>query len=306
MKTPFSPFFALALTIATAAHAYELDSIGQTVHFDYQYGKIALSSDLAAINLDSNFKYLTPTDASFVLERLWGNPPGNANLGMVLPANESPTDSTCWAIIIQFEEEGYVKDKYADKINYDKLLKQMQKETGAYNKEREKNGYEPIELIGWAEPPYYDAAAKKLYWAKEIKFGTAATNTLNYNIRILGRKGYLVLNVIAGMNQLATIKPYMQNIIAATEFKQGHTYAEFDPKLDKVATYGIAGLVAGSILVKAGFFKLLIAGIIALKKFLIIGLIALAAALRALFGKKKKEQVLEVKEEVKAMDDKKS
>jgi uncharacterized membrane-anchored protein len=36
-----------------------------------------------------------------------------------------------------------------------------------------------------------------MYWAKEINFGGDSENTLNYNIRVLGRKGVLLLNFIA-------------------------------------------------------------------------------------------------------------
>jgi|WetSurMetagenome_2_1015567.scaffolds.fasta_scaffold54738_3 uncharacterized membrane-anchored protein len=284
--------------------ALEVDSVNHTVTFDYKYGNISLGNDLAVMNLDSNFKYVEPKEADFLLEKVWGNPPGSNSLGMVLPENVSPFDSTSWGMVIEFSDDGYVKDKDADKINYTKLLKQMQKEVEERNKERLKEGYEPVKLVGWAEPPYYDKNTKKLYWAKELKFGDSKRTTLNYNIRILGRRGYLVLNVVSDMSQINEIKPYMQNIIKSTEFNQGHTYAEFNPKLDKAATYGIAGLIAGGILVKAGFFKLLIAGIIALKKFIIIGFIAVIAAFRGFFNKKKnKEEVLKVEEQVKKAEE---
>jgi hypothetical protein len=36
-----------------------------------------------------------------------------------------------------------------------------------------------------------------------------------------------------------------------------------------------------------GFFKLLLGGLLALKKFIVIGLVALAALLRKLFGRKR-------------------
>ena len=55
-------------------------------------------------------------------------------------------------------------------------------------------------------PPSYDAAAHKLYWAKELMFGTDMDHTLNYNIRVLGRRGVLVLNAVAEMKQLAVIR----------------------------------------------------------------------------------------------------
>jgi uncharacterized membrane-anchored protein len=50
-----------------------------------------------------------------------------------------------------------------------------------------------------------------------------------------------------------------------------------------VAAYGIGALVAGKLAAKAGLFKGLIALLIASKKFLIIGVVALAAGVKALF-----------------------
>jgi len=44
-------------------------------------------------------------------------------------------------------------------------------------------------------------------------------------------------------------------------FNPGDTYGEFDPKIDSTAGYTIAGLIAGGVLAKAGFFKALWLGI---------------------------------------------
>src|SRR2546421_9236086 len=38
-------------------------------------------------------------------------------------------------------------------------------------------------------------------------------------------------------------------------FNEGNRYAEFNPGMDQAAAYGIAGLIAGGLLTKAGFFK---------------------------------------------------
>ena len=53
-----------------------------------------------------------------------------------------------------------------------------------------------------------------------------------------------------------------------------------------MATYGLAALVTGGILAKAGFFKLLIPGIIAAKKLIIVGAVAVAGFLKKIFGGK--------------------
>ncbi|MFV0476999.1 MAG: DUF2167 domain-containing protein [Parahaliea sp.] len=98
-----------------------------------------------------------------------------------------------------------------------------------------------MELVGWASAPYYDKSEHKLHWAQEIRFGDAPVNTLNYNIRILGRKGYLVLNFIADMDQKPQIEANIDSILALAEFNPGYRYSEFDPGIDKVAAYGIGG-----------------------------------------------------------------
>jgi uncharacterized membrane-anchored protein len=219
--------------------------------------------------------------------KLWDNPPsGVKTLGMLMPTDKTPADPDCWAVTITSTEDGYVKDDDAGKINYSDLLKQMQQGTAEVNKDRKAKGYPAIELVGWAEPPHYDAATHKLYWAKELRVEGAGENTLNYDIRILGRRGVLVLSAIAGMNQLPEIRKEAPEILALVDFNDGNRYADFDPKVDKVATYGLAALVAGGIAAKLGFFKLLWIGLLAAKKFIVIGIVAVSAWVRKLFKKR--------------------
>ena len=49
-----------------------------------------------------------------------------------------------------------MSDEDADNIDYDELLAQMKESTAEGSKERVKQGYQSIELIGWASPPFYD------------------------------------------------------------------------------------------------------------------------------------------------------
>ena len=163
---------------------------------------------------------------------------------MIFPSEYTPFDDNGWAVTIQYEEDGYVSDKDAEEIKYDELLESMKKSVREDNGERVKNGYEAIELVGWAVPPYYDKQSRKLHWARELKFGDSnETNTLNYNIRVLGRKGVLVLNFVAGMDQLEEIRTSMDTVMELANFNAGYRYEDFNPKLDKVAAYGIGALV---------------------------------------------------------------
>ena len=262
----------------------QLKAIESKLH--YQKGEITLKGNLAKIKVPDTFRYLSPKDADVVLSDLWGNPPDDETLGLILPADISPLNSNCWAVVITYSEDGYVKDSDADKIDYNKLLKEMKEGTREYNKERKKEGYPEIELVGWAAPPRYDKATHKMYWAKELKFSENDENTLNYNIRVLGRRGVLVLNAVASMSQFSIIEQHAPEIVSMVDFQEGHRYTDFNGKTDKVAAYGLAALVAGGVAAKAGFFKMLWVAILALKKFIVIGVVALVGLIKKLFGRK--------------------
>ncbi len=276
---------ALAAQDSTKADTSTMTSAQFEASLKYKTGTVPLKDGVATLSLPAGFRYLDPEDTERVLVNAWGNPSGSGTLGMIVPPGMGVTDSASWAVIVSFDEDGYVKDDEAAKINYDDLLKEMQGDTKESNEARAEAGYEPVTLLGWAERPHYDQAAHKLYWAKDLQFGGSPSRTLNYDIRALGRRGVLILSAVATMDQLGTVKEGMQQVLTFASFNEGHRYADFTPGKDKVAAYGIAALVAGKLAAKAGFFKLLIAALVAGKKFVIIGVIALAGLFRKFFRK---------------------
>lgn len=229
-----------------------------------QTGSIPLPGGIATLEVPETFYYLSPEDSKRVLEEAWGNPEAPLGLGMLFPAKYHPLHSNSWGVNIRYEEEGYVSDEDAAEINYDELLKDMQADTREESKYRIESGYGAIELVNWATKPYYDSNTNKLYWAKEFNIDGAEENSLNYNVRALGRKGVLVMNFIAGMAQLSEIEQSRDDVLAMAEFNPGYRYSEFDPSMDKIAAYGIGGLVAGKVLAKTG---MLAVGLVFLKKF---------------------------------------
>ena len=250
----------------------------------YEKGTVSLHGGAATLRLPEGYRYLNPADTEKLLTKVWGNPNGSGALGMIMPADFDPLGGESWAVVVTFDEDGYVKDDDAAKIDYGDLLKKMRDGTKEASEARVKEGYPAIELIGWAAPPRYDAATHKLYWAKEIKFGDSPEHTLNYNIRMLGRRGVLVLNAVASMPQLRQVEAATPTLLTMVDFQEGHQYADFKEDTDKVATYGIAALVAGGIAAKAGFFKLLWVGILAFKKLIIIAVIALGSQFKKLLA----------------------
>lgn len=250
-----------------------------------QTGAVVLPGNLAALNLTDAFRYLTPADSQRLIEEGWGNPPGSGEgtLGMIIPAAVNPLGEEGWGVIISYAADGHIADDDASSIDYTEVLAEMQESTNANNEERAKAGFETVNLVGWAEPPRYDAASKKIYWAKDLVFGDTPDHTLNYYIRVLGREGVLELNAVAGMSQLAQVRESMKQVVGLADFTEGNRYADFNPDTDKVAAYGLAALVAGGVAAKTGLFAKLLALLVAFKKFVIIGVIALGALLAKLF-----------------------
>ena len=277
----------LAWSAADDAEARKAELRPLAERIKYQEGQINLRDGLATLKLPENFRYLDPASSSTLLSGIWGNPPSDDILGVIVPAGFDPFADAAWCVVVSYQEDGYVKDDDAEKINYTKLLKDMQKDTSAASKERVKQGYSPIDLVGWAAAPRYDKSTHKFYWAKELKFGDSDENTLNYNLRILGRRGILVLNAVANISQLGDIEKATPEILGMVDFNEGHRYADYQPGSDKVAAYGLAALVAGGIAAKTGLLKGLIAAVLAFKKFIIIGIIALFAGLQKLFNWKR-------------------
>lgn len=230
----------------------------------FKTGAVTLTGGIATIRVPEKFRFINEEGSRRLLTEAWGNPPAAVDgvLGMLVPADISPLHEKSRGVVISFEEEGYVNDEDAASLDYTKILTQMREGTAANNEERKKQGFVTIDLIGWAEPPPYDKAAHKLYWARELAFSDSADHTLNYNIRILGRRGVLVLNAVSGMDQLPIIRAEATHVLAAVDFNEGHRYTDYLPG-EKTAAYGLTGLIVGAVAAKAGFFKVLLLGILA-------------------------------------------
>lgn len=263
---------------------YERWAKGIWDSLDRQTGEIKLDSAGAVLNVPEGFYFLNAKDSETVLVDVWGNMPGQNVLGMLFPAEATPFDADSWAVTVEYEQDGYVSDEDAGDINYDELLQQMKEDTRSESSARMQQGYESIELVGWASKPYYDSIDKKLYWAKELNFGGAETNTLNYNIRVLGRRGVLLLNFIAGMDQVSVIDANIDTVLAIAEFDQGARYSDFDPSVDQVAAYGLGALVAGKVASKAG---ILAAALLFIKKFWFVIAAAIAGLVKLVSARKR-------------------
>lgn len=252
----------------------------------YVQGEVQLGGGTAQVSVPANFRYINPKDAEILLAKVWGNPRGDGTLGILVPAGFDPLADDQWAAVITYQQDGYVKDDDAAQIDYNQLLADMKEGTAAANERRVKEGFGKVTLAGWATPPHYDGRTHKLYWAKDLQFESEPEHTLNYDIRMLGRRGVLVINVVAPLSHLKNVEAAAPSIISMVNFRDGNRYADYTPATDKVAAYGVAALIAGGIAAKAGLFKGLLVAVLALKKFIIIGVLSVVAFVKKLLGRK--------------------
>jgi uncharacterized membrane-anchored protein len=254
--------------------------------FRYQTGDITLPNKVAMLHLGERYRYLDATETNKLL-MAWGNESDNTTQGAIIPTNVDPMSDTGWAVILTYDDDGHIDDSDAAEIDYDDMLKDMKEGTEDHNDARKEAGFQAVHLVGWAESPHYDAATKKLYWAKELDFEGNSSHTLNYDVRVLGREGVLSMLAVASMDQLPQIRADMRPLIDVAEFTEGYRYAEFNSKTDRTAEYGLGALIAAGVGAKLGLFAKLGVWLLALKKFIIIGVVAIGGFIAKLFGKKK-------------------
>lgn len=218
---------------------------------------------------------------------------GGRNSGLLALVTDPNAD---WMVIVTYDDEGYVKDDDAAKLDAAGLLDEIRQGTEAANRRRQEAGIPPVEVVGWDEPPRYEAEAHHLVWA--VRGRAEGREIVNFNTRVLGRRGVASLNLVDDPANLATSKPQAGSLLAATTFKVGSRYADFQPGTDKAAEYGLAALIAGGAgaaalkVAKVGLLaKLggkLIAILIAFKKLIIVAALGVVGLIQKLFGGGKK------------------
>lgn len=261
----------------------------------YRQGQVDIK-DIVTLNVPPGYKFIPEAQAKTIVTDFWQNPADNTIVGMLVPDRFKLADMNGWAFVVSYDEVGYVKDEDAKDIDYDEMLKAIQADEKTVNQERVAQGYPAIHVLDWATKPYYDNERKILHWAKKIQFGddTAAAGdlTLNYDVRVLGRKGVLSMNAVGTMGQLPEINGHIGDVLAVATFKSGYAYKDFNPGADKVAAYTVGGLIAGKLLAKTGLFVLLLKNI-KLVLFAIIGFFgAFRKKIAGLFRRRRPEDDL--------------
>jgi uncharacterized membrane-anchored protein len=237
--------------------------------------------DEASLALPERFGYI-PVKEAAELMRVMGNTTDENFLGLIVPLGD---EDAHWLVEMRHEAAGYIKDDDAKNWDAAKLLDSLKEGTEAANAHREEIGIPPIVVTRWIEPPAYEAPTHRLVWAAEAKLknGTDDDPTVNYNTYVLGRDGYISLNLITEASAVERDKAAARRLLGLVAYNKGKDYGDFNSSTDKVAAYGLAALVAGVAAKKLGLLALLAATIVKFAKVILIAIAAFGAGIAKWF-----------------------
>ncbi len=235
----------------------------------------------AVLHLPKGYAYV-PNPAAARFMTAMGNRVDENFLGLILPEGGEAN----WAAALAFEKSGYIRDDDAKNWNVDDMLKSITEGADETNKSRASRGIPELDVVGWAEPPDYDAVNHRLVWALTVSSRGAPADepqSVNYNTYALGREGFVNVNLVTASNELEQRKPVAKSLLASLEFNQGKRYEDFNANTDPTAGFGLAALVGGALVAKKfGLFALASVFIAKFGKIIAIA----AAALFGIFGKR--------------------
>lgn len=174
--------------------------------------------------------------------------PDSINLYEALNGVEAPpgTEATLYdsvskeIVFYQKISDGYVRIDDWDDVDADAMLKAVTENTEAANIKRRSSGIPALHVIGWLERPHLDRSASVVRWSFEAKDDDSGS-LVNSITLLLGRDGFEKLTWVgekkASRGNLLTLAQ------TSFSFPSGGSYMDFHSG-DKVAEYGIAGLVA--------------------------------------------------------------
>jgi uncharacterized membrane-anchored protein len=248
---------------------------------------VEVGDGLATLDLAEDHVYLNKEDTA-KLKQHAGAAPSPSEIGSIFPTNENED----WMVIVEYEEVGYIKDEEKNNIDADEILNSYKEGTEEANKDRKPE--EQLHVVGWDVKPFYDEKTHKLEWSM-LGEDAQKNPLINYNVQLLTRKGYVSFVLVTDPAHLPQDKKILhEKILANFKVKEGNRYEDFNEATDKVAEYGLTGLVLGGLglaVAKKTGFLLLLAGILKKGWVLILVLFgAIAGFFKKRFGRKTEPQ----------------
>lgn len=227
----------------------------------------------AQVKVPEGYVFAGGNDTRSIMEMMQNTTSGR-ELGFLAPAGED------WFIVFEFSPVGYVKDDEKDSLDADAILQSIKDGTAEGNKERARRGWPALTVLGWATAPHYNEETHNLEWA--VKLESEGSTGVNHNTRLLGRGGVMEVTLVTGPESLAETLPKFNTLVSGFQFVEGQKYNQFRPG-DKMAAYGLTGLIAGggvAVAAKTGLLKWLWKGLVA-------AAVGIGALFKRLFSREK-------------------
>ena len=241
--------------------------------------------DQATLKLPANYFFVPKAEGVRVLRALGNVVNDSIVVGLVVGTRQNDQ----WMVVIRYIKEGYIKDDDAKNWNADELLTSISDGVEQANRDRAARGFPEMKVIGWVEPPGYDAETHRLVWsllAKDKDQPDDAEKNINYNTYALGRDGYFSLNLLSGSARIASEKAVAHELLADLSYNPGKRYEDFSATTDRIAEYGLAALIGGIAVKKLGLFALFIGLVLKFAKVIIIGAAVLGTGVMKFFRRK--------------------
>lgn len=271
------------LLIGFAGFAHSQEPVDPIDNLNWQKGPTTvLVGSNAQMNLPSGYRFLDAGESKKFMELTQNLSSGDE---YVL----APDDFSWWTVFT-FSDVGYVKDD--EKLDSVELLSSIKSGTEAGNEERKSRGWSTMTVTGWRYEPRYDKSTQLLEWAFSAVNDSDKVPIINYNTRLLGRKGVMEVVLVADPENLDFAVSNFKGAIKGFRFNAGETYAEYQEG-DHVAEYGLAALVAGgaaAVATKKGLWPLLLAFFAKGWKLIILGFLGIGALIKKFFGRDKESQ----------------
>lgn len=271
---------AVAACLLPMAQAFAQDAADPVSQLPWQHGPtVGRIGDRATIKVPKGYAFLG-ADAARRFNELLENPPTEVDEYVLAP------DDFEWIAFFSFSEIGYVKDD--ETLDPDDVLSSIRTGLEHGNEERRSRGWETLNLVGWSSKPQYDQQIRALAWAILLESEQSGAKVVNYNTRLLGRRGVMEVTVAADPEVLQPAIADFKSLVPGYTYVSGEGYGEFRPG-DHVAEIGLAALITGGAAAVASKKGWLAAIGIALAKFwklLLVGVAGAGLAIRKLFGGK--------------------
>lgn len=243
-------------------------------------GKIG---ERATIEVPEGYSFLG-ADGARQLDVLFENPPTGTDQYVVA------SEDLSWVAYFSFSDIGYIKDD--EVLDADNMLVSIREGTEEGNVERRSRGWETLNILGWSFKPQYDKQLNALEWAVLGQTEPSQSKVINYNTRLLGRRGVMEVVLVTDPEVMDASIAQFKAMVPGYSFADGEKYSEFKPG-DHVAEIGLAALITGgaaAVASKKGFFAAIAVALAKFWKLVLLGIVGIGVAFKKLFKGKDKDE----------------